>query len=338
MKKLILPLAFLPLLMLGFIACDSDSNAPNNVMTPTDAARVAVVSSTNSDCVPLIAGQNINAGSVCFEQMADQLKVTFTVTDDWYIQEAQLWIGDNPNGYPKTRNGNPVPGQFPFASGSINTQTFVFYVPFSWLNYTGSNECYYVMAHASIQRALGTTPETWQGETAWGEGDRVVQRGSWAMRFELCLSDDFDPDIEPEPDSETAFAYGGNYATCFLDDGFNRWGWTNGPLPTGNYTFGLWAGAAQCDVSKGTLVGTVAVNYSNGNAGVTYTVNAPYLLQEVHFYAGSTPYPLLNSQPTVAPGQYPYVQTNLSTASHAFNYGGLSGDIHVIAHAVVSGF
>ena len=65
--------------------------------------------------------------------------------------------------------------------------------------------------------------------------------------------------IEPNVECETAFAYNEETATCFLDleeINTNRWGWTNGPFSESehSYQFLIYSGAAQCDISKGTLV------------------------------------------------------------------------------------
>ncbi len=135
---------------------------------------------------------------------------------------------------------------------------------------------------------------------------------------------------------ETAFAFGGTTATCFLEiEGLesNRWGWTNGPLVEGSYTFDLYAAAGQCDLSKGTLVGGVTVVYTGGTATVTYSVNAGFTLNEVHLYVGSGILPMKDGEYTVAPGQYPYS----GDGSEPFVLSGLSGEIYVIAHAVVCG-
>jgi hypothetical protein len=122
---------------------------------------------------------------------------------------------------------------------------------------------------------------------------------------------------------ETAYAKG-NPSTCFIPT-FANWGWTN-PINPGTYTWDLWAGAGQCDTSKGTLVGSVEVNYSGGYVTVTYNVNSPYILDETHVYAGTTMFPQVKQGKklvdTVAPGQY-YIGNPLS------------GDIYVIAHAKV---
>jgi hypothetical protein len=120
---------------------------------------------------------------------------------------------------------------------------------------------------------------------------------------------------------ETAYADGGG--ACFIDLGFSNWGWTNQIWP-GTYDWPLWAGAGQCDTSKGTLVGTVTVNYDGTNVTVAYNVGSPYILDETHVYAGYDPTPVdKKGNPTVAPGQY-------------YNASPFDGSqVYVIAHAVV---
>jgi hypothetical protein len=122
---------------------------------------------------------------------------------------------------------------------------------------------------------------------------------------------------------ETAFAKGDD-AICFIGEGFDRWGWTNPILPD-TYTWDLWAGAGQCDTSKGILVGSVTVVYGgDGNVTVTYNVDSPYLLDETHVYAGYDMFPAdKRGRLTVAPGKY-------------YNAGPFDGsEVYVIAHAVV---
>jgi hypothetical protein len=122
-------------------------------------------------------------------------------------------------------------------------------------------------------------------------------------------------------EQQTAFAYGNQ---CFLDLGFDRWGWSNGPLSEGAYTYDVYAGAAQCDLSKGTYVGKVKVTYSGGNVSVQFMLDKGFALLESRVYAGYTPVPMLDGKPTVAPGQYT-ISPNLT------------GDIYVIVHGVVAG-
>jgi hypothetical protein len=125
-------------------------------------------------------------------------------------------------------------------------------------------------------------------------------------------------------------------AKCFLDYGFHRWGWTNGPLSEGSYTFDLYAGAAQCKLYKGYLAGWIDVDYSGGTVTVTYNTYTGYVLTETHLYAGNDKFPKKNGSPTVAPGQYPYKHDPLdNVTTDSYTVTGLSGDIYIIAHAVV---
>jgi hypothetical protein len=133
----------------------------------------------------------------------------------------------------------------------------------------------------------------------------------------------WNPEVEVEYTYETAFAFGGDDDDCFLANGFSRWGWSNGPIAPGVYEWPLYAGAGQCDLTKGTLVGSVQVVYNAGGfVTVGFDVNAPYLLGETHVYAGNGMFPVFKGNQTVAPGQYR-------------NAGPFAGDIFVIVHAVV---
>ncbi|MFH4965436.1 T9SS type A sorting domain-containing protein, partial [Gaetbulibacter sp. M235] len=152
------------------------------------------------------------------------------------------------------------------------------------------------------------------------------------------------------PNCETAFGVAtqsvGGYDTvdesissCFRNDGFSRWGWTNKISGFGEHVFSLYAGAAQCILGKGAYAGTVTLNYENdGTVTVSYNMASGYVLSEAHVYIGCDPYPKTKKGVyTVAPGQYSfnagnlgYVQTDFSTPPVS-----ASGDFYFIAHAVV---
>lgn len=134
---------------------------------------------------------------------------------------------------------------------------------------------------------------------------------------------------------ETAYAYGGCYAHCFSKWGFSQWGWTNGPLKPGSYTFYLYAGAGGCDPAKGKKVGWLAVNYNGSKAIVTYNMYYGYKMTETHLYVGNEPLPRKNGSYTVAPGQYPYSHTLDNASTDQYIVTGLSGKIYVVAHAEV---
>ena len=139
------------------------------------------------------------------------------------------------------------------------------------------------------------------------------------------------------PVGETAFAYGGDYATCFRSMGFKNWGWTNGLLGPGHYEFDIWAGAAKCDLSKGTLVGTLTIDYDGMTAIVEYTMDPGWTMGFAQLYVDGEPLPRdSKGDYTVAPGQYPYIHY-VDGPTHTFTVPGLSGDIYVVAHADVFG-
>ena len=140
---------------------------------------------------------------------------------------------------------------------------------------------------------------------------------------------------------ETAFAkLKDNNARCFLDDGFNRWGWTNKITEsTETYYLPLYAGAAQCDINKGTEVGTVEIRYFGGQISVEYIMHDGYVLNEAHIYVGCEMYPEIKqgkkTEQTVAPGQYTFVNSNLNSATGiTVNFTDVSGDVYIIVHAV----
>ena len=167
---------------------------------------------------------------------------------------------------------------------------------------------------------------------------------------------------ESEGDCETAFARlpddlspAPSYspvpigARCFLDESdtavFNRWGWTN-RIQVGQdsvYTMDVYAGAGQCDLSKGTWVGTVTLTFEGSTMHVVYDLEEGYVISEAHIYAGSDMYPTWKNgkhkdEYTVAPGQYTVVWENAPPATGLdVDLTGVSdGDyIFVIVHSVV---
>ena len=82
-----------------------------------------------------------------------------------------------------------------------------------------------------------------------------------------------------------------------------KWGWVLDYNIDQNSSaqYELWAGAAQNDTSKGTLVGYVEVSNDSNSLYVKYTISEPgWVILKAHFYAGE-------SNPTTAvPGQLGY--------------------------------
>jgi hypothetical protein len=159
----------------------------------------------------------------------------------------------------------------------------------------------------------------------------------------------------PGPTTETSFATRDKDQTsnCFSDFGIERWGWTNGPFTSGNtYEMEIYAGAGQCDISKGEEVGTVEVVY-DANPDVVivnYALKEGYTLEEVHVYVGEFYTPEEEKEKvlpknkkgdfTVAPGDYQYKKIDFDPddATEFTLEASVDGHpVYVIAHAVVSG-
>ncbi|EDP70549.1 hypothetical protein FBALC1_07318 [Flavobacteriales bacterium ALC-1] len=157
---------------------------------------------------------------------------------------------------------------------------------------------------------------TWGWLTDVNTGERL-----WLIDFNFKIEC---PD--PEPECETSFAIGNSADdhACFDQAGFSRWGWNIGPLTAGTYTYDVYAGAGQCDITNGALAGTVTITYDGTNVSAVYDLLDGYTNTETHLYAGVAPFPTKrNGSYTVAPGQYS-VQDDLDGEA-----------IYVIAHSVV---
>ena len=153
---------------------------------------------------------------------------------------------------------------------------------------------------------------------------------------------------------ETAWAYGDGYANPNWDYApGNNWGWTNGPLGEGHYTFELWAGAGRNDLDNGTQVGEVDVFYEDGCVSVSYRLweeeDRGIYLGEAHLWVGNEPLPTLQrgrtEHYTDAPGQFLVVEHFDFAAGGAENTTAwtwsscpklqFEGEIYVAAHGVV---
>ncbi|MCA9658710.1 MAG: hypothetical protein KC486_10220 [Myxococcales bacterium] len=345
-------------LALTATACDTEDSAPN-----ADAEERAVEIAGEGGCVALLAGQSIDAGTVCaaVDNAADTsatcgagatgvLKVTYATTGGWELVEAHLAAGDDLADIPTNKKGNPKIGNFAYNSGDITGATeHSFAVPLCELGLDGADEVCepvtaYLAAHAAVRKDNGEGG--FETQTGWGDGDGFTDKGSWAEYFTLELSCNGEPEPEPEPSAcETAFAFGGDAATCFIgadfdgngeDDGIHRWGWSNGPVSAGTSTvWPVYAGAGQCDTDKGAHIGDLAVSYDGATATLEFQRVGDHVLNEEHLYVGSEPLPRdVNNEYTVAPGQYPLVVDLGGATTTSNTIDGLSGDIYVVYHGV----
>ena len=149
-------------------------------------------------------------------------------------------------------------------------------------------------------------------------------------------------DCEPPTGCETAFARYSTNNTCFIDDGFQRWGWINFFSATGTYNMELYAGAGQCDLTKGEQSGNVEVVWESTTVTVTINLLSGFIMKEAHLYIGSNDYPVKqqgqNFVETVAPGSYPYNSGPLNDlTTYTFedvDVSEFTEGIYIIVHAV----
>jgi hypothetical protein len=142
---------------------------------------------------------------------------------------------------------------------------------------------------------------------------------------------------------ETAFAKGGHVFTTdaranpeglpTLGLARNRWGWAINLTAPGTTSYPIYAGAGLNNISAGTRVGTLTVNYTGSQIIATYAMAPGAKMTEAHLYAGDM------KPTTIAPGQFGNTvsfATPATTHSVTVDVADSNGDgVWLIAHAVV---
>ncbi len=235
---------------------------------------------------PLCAGQNNTYGEVIISNDATNLYVTYSSTK--IIVDLHLWVGAS---YLDVPGNSPAPGKFPYKKEGLYDNSYTFTIPLA--NITGVNGCYTIIAHAAFE----------DGQTGYASNTCPITSRTWknwAQYVQYCLKETCNVEV---PVCDTGFGYDANKSKCFIDiQGLkgNRWGWVLGPLTAdGNYVFPVYAGAGQCDLLKGTNVGTATVNINNSMVSVSFNIDPGYEFPEWHFNVSCSQTPT-----TTAPGQY----------------------------------
>jgi hypothetical protein len=181
------------------------------------------------------------------------------------------------------------------------------------------------MAHAAVQ-LVDENGDVIQGETAWTNGDRVVDKGSWATGSTLSLKDD---DCGGTNDvkcysNDTMYAFsetgqwsdgaannGGHYnsdqSTCFLEphtayvagqigealphsadepDSLANRWGWYSTIGASGETYTMYAGAGQCSLNAGAEVGTATVHLDGGNYIITVEMFPDIGIKTTHVYVG----------------------------------------------------
>ncbi|WP_140054581.1 hypothetical protein [Oceanospirillum sanctuarii] len=297
-----------------------------------------------TQCFDLMAGQNIDAGDVCLSIDGENLVVDYQTQDGWMLGETHTWAGEFADDYPQNKKGNPKIGNFPYNSGniewvdnySVSIPLYSFTDTFADLNALCGVELspFYVMAHAVV--GMGNDISGYQTETGWSDGDRVVDRGSWATRssFNFVVTCDDDPD-GPGDDGyrggETAWVVGETEFTSLLscgaddirgtDDENNvgslssKWGWSVGPIMAGaTGTYPIYAAAGQNVLTKGSHIGNATITFDGaaGEVDIDVQIFEDYGFKKIQIFVGD------NHTCTVAPGQLGY-QEEFETEQQSYS-------------------
>lgn len=304
-------------------------------------AAAELVQLQGASCVALLAGQTIPAGTVCSTVEGDDLVVEYRTADGWELTEAHLWSGLSLGDLPQTRSGNPQIGLFPYHSGAIAGATSqVFRIPLARFGLDADQTVCdpvtaFVVAHAAVRKPLAKGG--YRSESAFGEGTRLVNRGSWATWFSLVLTC---TDDAPETGTcGAAWALFGGLAACFPDSELvetDRSGWTNGPIPVGYHLATLYANPDGC-WSVDTKAGVMETTYDGTSLRLVLKTIGDYSFAETNVYVGSEPFPRdENGEYTVAPGHFPLQHVLTSETEDVYEITGLpGGDLYVIAHTVI---
>lgn len=126
---------------------------------------------------------------------------------------------------------------------------------------------------------------------------------------------------------------------CFLDYGFDTFGWTNGPMsPNETFlsTYELWINVAGCDISKATKVGEIKLHYFAGTATATLTLLPGYTMSKSAMYMGNDMFPKIGEVNIIDPANYPYKHDLSGAATDSYVVNGLSGNIYVIGYVLLN--
>jgi hypothetical protein len=323
-------------LALILAGCDTSLSPLSGGARLYDAANALALVDANGNyagtvTTPLLAGQTTQAGLVSVAVVGDDLVVTYATSGGWGLEEVHLSVSSN-GSIPKNKAGNPVIGTFAYSASNLAGATsHSLTIPLSSIPAFDGSELT-IAAHAVVSRTLADGSV--QTETGWASGPRINAKGSWATYFTVTIGDvDLDDD-DDFVEVGTAYAFGGEFATSFFEaDGTRRWGWTNGPLSAGSYEFLIYAGSGQSDLSKGTLIGTLGIEFDGSVATISYNADPGYFFTETHLYVGSENKP---EKGFTANGHYGNQDSyGNPVTSDTYVIEGLSGEIFVIAHAAV---
>ncbi|GEM_PF-1637937 len=136
---------------------------------------------------PLYAGQNTYVGYVQIKlnEITGELNVCYVITEaGWVMTQYHFAIGTNVTAIPRTKGGEPIPGQFPYKGGIDYETTFCFDVP-APENLDECNAPFFAAAHVVVGM---WTDDVFAAQTAWGGTEEFVPGGNWATKIEDAIT------------------------------------------------------------------------------------------------------------------------------------------------------
>ena len=125
---------------------------------------------TYSMTVDLMAGQNINVGTVSFYDPTDgnggPLEVTYTITGGWTMSESHVYAGSIDE-MPVNNPGAPKIGKFPFKETHSDVTTYTYNIPLGEVDMGN----FAIAAHCVVNNN--------GSETGWASGDTKFRDKGW---------------------------------------------------------------------------------------------------------------------------------------------------------------
>lgn len=148
-----------------------------------------------------------------------------------------------------------------------------------------------------------------------------------------------EPD-EEKPEGIVAFARKTwePMVNCFMNFGFDSFGWTNGALSpdaTFESNYELFANVEGCGISNATKVGVMKLHYFNGTATATINLLPGFTMSKSALYLGNDMFPKAGGVNTIDPANYPYKHDLSGAATDSFTVNGLSGNIYIIGYVLL---
>lgn len=121
------------------------------------AAPAAAHTEDDPQTQDLLAGQDINVGTVSVWNDETTLYVQYMTDADWVIGETHLAVATSLEGIPQTKKGNPKVGKFTYQAQHVplvTEYTYAIPIPETWE--TGIEVC--IAAHAVVQQVVKAAP------------------------------------------------------------------------------------------------------------------------------------------------------------------------------------